>query len=197
MRAASSAGRIRPSTTSLPGGRDDRRVANAGNDVVVEVRPARADELRALIVGPAEFEARFGRPVAPGFSSFDGVLEHSLEAITEGGQAPEWCTHLFYAGPDDGGALIGIGGFKGPPARGVVEIGYEIAPAFRGRGRAGAAATALIETARGHGCTTVIAHTLAETNPSTSVLTRLGFTLTETIDDADDGRIWKWELPLA
>jgi ribosomal-protein-alanine N-acetyltransferase len=171
-------------------------VTNRGNDVVVDVRPAQVDELRALIDGPAEFEARFGRPVEPGFSSFGGVLEHSLEAITTGGVPPEWYTHLFYDGPDDGAALIGIGGFKGPPADGAVEIGYEIAPALRGQGRAGAAAAALIETARGHGCTAVIAHTLAEDNPSTSVLRRLGFTRTATIEDPDEGPIWRWELPL-
>jgi ribosomal-protein-alanine N-acetyltransferase len=178
-------------------GRDDRWVTDEAGGVVVEVRPAQADELRALIEGDAAFEARFGRRVEPGFSSFDGVLEHSLEAITTGGAAPEWSTHLFYAGPEDGAVLIGIGGFKGPPVDGVVEIGYEIAPALRGRGRAGAAAAALVDTARRHGCTTVIAHTLAETNPSTSVLARLGFARTEAVEDPDEGSIWRWELSLS
>ena len=125
------------------------------------------------------------------------MVEHSLDAVTAGGIDPAWSTHLFHAGADEGGALIGIGGFKGPPQDGTVEIGYEIAPAYRGQGRARAAATEMIATARAAGCRTVIAHTLAEDNPSTSVLTRLGFTCVETVEDPDEGPIWRWELPLA
>src|SRR5690606_15843119 len=120
--------------------------------VAVEVRPASPEELRALIQGADTFTARFGRPVEPGYLSFDGVLEHSLEAITTGGVPARWYTHLFFA-PGDDGAVIGIGGFKGPPEDGAVEIGYEIAPALRGRGRASAAARSLIAIAREAGCT--------------------------------------------
>ncbi len=54
----------------------------------------------------------------------------------------------------------------------------------------------MVATARAAGCTTVIAHTLAEPNPSTSVLTRLGFTRTDTIEDPDEGPVWRWERPL-
>ena len=161
----------------------------------MEVRPAHADELEALLVGPDAFRALTGRRVEPGYSSFDGVLEHALATITTGGIAPEWSTHLFYGTADEGSPLLGIGGFKGPPADGAVEIGYEIAPTLRGRGRATAAATAMIDQARAAGCTTVLAHTLAETNPSTSALTRLGFRRTATIDDPDDGPIWPVGAP--
>lgn len=174
-------------------------MGGGADETTIEVRPAQPEELRALIEGPERFEARFGRRVEPGYSSFDGVLEHSLEAITTGAIPAEWYTHLFYD-PDlaDGtpGALVGIGGFKGPPVAGSVEIGYEIAPARRGRGLATAAATVLVDRARTAGCTTVVAHTLAETNPSTSVLTKLGFVRTATIEDPDDGPVWRWERPL-
>jgi RimJ/RimL family protein N-acetyltransferase len=161
----------------------------------VEVLPATPDHLRALIEGPGAFTERFGRPVEPGYLSFDGVLEHSLETVTSGAVPAEWYTYLFVApGPD--GALLGIGGFKGPPQDGTVEIGYEIAPALRGRGLATAASVALIDIARDAGCTLVIAHTLAERNPSTSVLTKLGFEQTETVEDPDEGPVWRWELPI-
>ena len=43
---------------------------------------------------------------------------------------------------------------------------------------------------------TVVAHTLAEENPSTAVLTKCGFERTATIADPDEGEIWRWELPL-
>jgi GNAT superfamily N-acetyltransferase len=169
-------------------------MTQGADDVSIGVRPALADELRALMDGAATFEARFGRRVEPGYSGFDGVLEHSLDAITVGAVPVEWSTYLFYDTDEPGGALIGIGGFKGAPQDGVVEIGYEIAPAFRGRGRATAAAAALVERARAAGCTSVLAHTLAEDNPSTSVLTKLGFRRTATVDDPDEGPIWRWEL---
>ena len=42
---------------------------------------------------------------------------------------------------------------------------------------------------------TVLAHTLAQANPSTGVLQALGFTRTAEID-SEDGLIWRWELPL-
>jgi len=41
----------------------------------------------------------------------------------------------------------------------------------------------------------VLARTLAEANPSTGVLTGLGFTRTTELD-SEDGPIWRWELPL-
>jgi ribosomal-protein-alanine N-acetyltransferase len=168
---------------------------SSDDPVAVEVRPASPDELRALIEGADTFTARFGRPVEPGYLSFDGVLEHSLEAITTGGVPAEWYTHLFFA-PGARGALLGIGGFKGPPDGGAVEIGYEIAPGRRGAGRASAAARALISIARDAGCTLVVARTLAEESPSTSVLTRLGFERTATVVDPEEGAVWRWELTL-
>ncbi len=54
----------------------------------------------------------------------------------------------------------------------------------------------LIEGARSRGVTTVIAHTLAELNASTRVLANHGFTKTDTIEDSDDGALWRWQLSL-
>ena len=58
-----------------------------------------------------------------------------------------------------------------------------------------AAAAELIARARAAGVRTVLARTLAEANPSTGVLTGLGFTRTTELD-SEDGPIWRWELPL-
>ena len=41
---------------------------------------------------------------------------------------------------------------------------------------------------------TIIAHTLAEDNPSTKVLQKCGFEKVQEINDPEDGLIWKWEL---
>lgn len=100
---------------------------------------------------------------------------------------------------DDDGALVGFGGFKGPPTDGAVELGYAIAPARQGRGLATAATRILVERAREAGVTEVVAHTLATPNASTAVLTRCGFTNVAATTDPDagvDGDVWRWELAL-
>ena len=102
----------------------------------------------------------------------------------DGGADPAWNTYLFVHVADR--ALLGLGGFKGPPADGTVEIGYGIAPEYRHQGYATEGAELLIEIARAAGVTTVIAHTLPEPNFSTRVLAQLGFTQTST--DARPGR---------
>jgi [ribosomal protein S5]-alanine N-acetyltransferase len=159
----------------------------------LRVEPATADHLRALIAGDDAFDERFGLHVAPGYLEFDGVLERML-ADLDGGADPAWNTYLFVHVADH--AVIGLGGFKGPPADGTVEIGYGIAPEYRRQGYATEGAALLIETARAADVTTVIAHTLPETNFSTRVLTTLGFTQTSTERDPDEGDVWRWERPL-
>lgn len=93
-------------------------------------------------------------------------------------------------------ALVGSGGFAGPPdADGVVEIGYEIAPEYQNRGFATIAAQALIRYAFSHdSVTAVIAHTLAETNASNSVLQKVGMMFEKAIDDPEHGSIWRWRV---
>ncbi|WP_457252705.1 GNAT family N-acetyltransferase [Pedococcus sp. P5_B7] len=67
-------------------------------------------------------------------------------------------------------------GLAAPPAERAVEIGYEVAPEFRGRGFGVAAARALVEWAVSTGeVDHVTAHTLPGPKPSTDVLVSLGF----------------------
>jgi RimJ/RimL family protein N-acetyltransferase len=160
----------------------------------LRIEPLSLAHVAALLDGPERFRQEFALEVLDGYVEFDGVLEHTARRIDDEGIAPEWLSYLFI--DPDGGAVIGLGGFKGPPADGIVEIGYGIAPARRERGYATEAARQLVERAADRGVTTVIAHTLPETNASTGVLGRLGFTRTATVDDPDDGPIWRWELDL-
>ena len=159
----------------------------------LRVEPATAEHLRALIAGDDAFAERFGLRVAPGYLEFDGVLERMLTDL-DGGADPAWNTYLFVHVGDR--ALLGLGGFKGPPTDGTVEIGYGIAPEYRHQGYATEGAELLIEIARAAGVTTVIAHTLSEPNFSTRVLTTLGFSQTSTASDPGAGDAWRWELPL-
>jgi RimJ/RimL family protein N-acetyltransferase len=71
--------------------------------------------------------------------------------------------------------LVASAGYKGPPADGVVEIGYSVVPSWRRRGLATEASQALIDAAYERGAGVVIAHTLAELAPSIGVLRKLGF----------------------
>lgn len=159
-------------------------------DDPVRALPARLDWLEALTEGDDVFTARFGIPVEPGWLDFPEVLPYALAHAREHDEDP-WGTYLYFDAAD--GALIGIGGFKGPPADGVVELGYAIAPGRRERGLATAVVSVLLRRAAEAGVTTVTAHTLAEPNASTRVLTKSGFTRTAEIDDPEHGKVWRWE----
>jgi [ribosomal protein S5]-alanine N-acetyltransferase len=158
------------------------------------IEPATLDHVDALLAGDAVFAERFGIAVAPGYLEFPEAMPRTREVLADG-MPPEWFAYLIL--DRTAGELVGWGGFKGPPDDGVVEIGYSLAPTARGKGHATAAARELVALAHAAGCRLVIAHTLPVENPSTAVLERAGFTRTAEIDDPDEGRIWRWELPLA
>jgi len=164
------------------------------SDLAVRVEPARAEWLDALVQGDDVFHARFGIPVAAGWAGFPEVLPAVRDAARRHDADP-WGSQLFFDRAD--GALVGFGGFKGAPADGAVEIGYAISPERQGRGLATGAAQVMIERARVAGAHVVVAHTLAEPNASTAVLTRCGFVNVGTEHGADlDAPVWRWELRL-
>jgi ribosomal-protein-alanine N-acetyltransferase len=112
--------------------------------------------------------------------------------------SPEWdpWSRSFRVVHRETGALAGSCGFKGPPADGMVEIAYAIAPDMQGKGFATEAARALVDFAFGSGDVRVVrAHTLPETNASTRVLAKCGFTHVGEVIDPEDGRVWRFELP--
>lgn len=90
------------------------------------------------------------------------------------------------------GLLVGGVGFKGPPDdEGVVEVGYGLAAAARGRGLATEAVTALIEHARSRGARAVRAEVDLANGPSMRVLERAGFLR---VDDSADVTWWWRDL---
>jgi RimJ/RimL family protein N-acetyltransferase len=78
----------------------------------------------------------------------------------------------------DGSAVGGIG-FKGPPERGVVEIGYGLAPSARGQGYASEALRTLMQIAAGLGVTTIRADTDRDNVASQRTLEHAGFSQVE------------------
>jgi RimJ/RimL family protein N-acetyltransferase len=76
------------------------------------------------------------------------------------------------------GAVVGDGGWYGPPADGEVEIGYGLAAPYRGRGLGSAAVGLLLDwVTEQEGVRRVVAETDAANTPSRRLLERLGFAL--------------------
>ena len=157
----------------------------------IVLRPATVAHIEALIAGDDVFADKFGLRVIPGYLAFPEALDPMRKDLAEG-LDPNWSSHLII--DPDAGELVGIGGFKGAPVDGKVEIGYGVAPERQGRGYATAAARWLIDTAFARGVEVVVAHTLAEMNASTTVLQRCGMTKVGVLVDPDDGPIWRWEV---
>ena len=151
--------------------------------------------LSALITGPCEYERVFGHKVEDGFIEYPDMLVFSLQqAQAFAGERDWWLPYLIIHRTD--AILVGACGFKGPPDDdGVVEIGYGIAPAYRGQGLTTEAAAALSDLAISRPeVTGVRAHTYPEPNASTRILTKCGFIRTGEFDDPVDGILWEWHL---
>jgi len=158
----------------------------------VRLVPATVALLSALDEDRTSFGRLIGSPVPDGWPQFPEAIGATLEHLRD---EPEddgaWSMQLFV--DDRTGRLVGSGGYVGPPVERTVEIGYEVAPEFRGRGLGAAAARALVDGAVRTGeVDHVIAHTLPGPNPSTGVLVALGFEHTEDQEDPDVGTVWEW-----
>ncbi len=158
----------------------------------VRVEQVTREWAEALAEGDAVFTERFGIPVEPGWFGFREAIDFILK--TGRGEVPAaWGPHLYF---DADGALVGNGGWKGPPVNGSAEIGYAVAPSRQGRGIATAAVRTFIDQAKSAGLQVVVAHTLPRESPSTSVLKHCGFRQVGESIDPDEGEVWRWELPL-
>jgi len=96
------------------------------------------------------------------------------------------------------GTNVGIGGFKGPPKDGMVEIAYAVLPEHQGKGYATAGAREMVDYAfRSADVSRVIAHTLPEGAASQRVLQKAGFRRTGAVVDPEDGLVWRFEVSRA
>lgn len=102
------------------------------------------------------------------------AVRYSREALSAPG-ATGWWLHYFTVIEGAGPALVGVGGYKGPPVDGLVEIGYSVVPSAQRRGYGTAAVGGLVASARERGATTVRAETLPDLAASIRVLEKLGF----------------------
>jgi len=114
----------------------------------IRVEPVRREWADALSHGDAEFTQRFAVPVEKDWAGFPEALPIII-AAAQRDEPDQWGPHLFFG---DDGALIGNGGWKGPPADGTAELGYAVAPARQGRGVATAVVRELVRRARIAAC---------------------------------------------
>lgn len=159
---------------------------------VIRLVPAAVELLDAAVIGDDALARVLGHDVVPGWVTFRQALQATRDALASSPGTPAWGPRFFVsAEPLE---LVGWGGFKGAPADGVVEIGYEIAEGRRGRGLATAAAGAMVaEAFADEQVGRVIAHTLPERNASNRVLQNLGFR--HDGQSLEDGElVWRYVL---
>jgi [ribosomal protein S5]-alanine N-acetyltransferase len=162
------------------------------SDPQVRLVPATVRLLNALKDDPARLAELIGSPVPDGWPEFPEAIGFTLAHLENAPEADRsWSMQLFVA--PDTGRLVGSGGFATPPVERTVEIGYEVAPEFRGQRFGVAAARALVEHAVASGeVDHVTAHTLPGRNPSTGVLVSLGFEHVDDQEDPEVGTVWEW-----
>ena len=102
-----------------------------------------------------------------------------LDRMAEAPDERRFFQYYFVHPSDDGErTLVGVGGFKGAPADGVVELGYEVLAQYRRRGFATEATAGMLVFAFSHGdVQAVAAQTLPHLTASIGVLERCGFRL--------------------
>ncbi len=150
----------------------------------LDLVPASVAALAAELDGPAGLAAALGVRVPAGWPPelYDRDTIEFSRVVAEYTPAEDahWLSYYFVLREDDGRgpAVVGVGGFKGPPEGGEVEIGYSVLPAFRRRGLASEAAAGLLGRAFADPrVERVVAETFPELTGSICVLERCGFRL--------------------
>ena len=161
--------------------------------------PCELQHFEAILNDRGQLEQLLGVTVIDNWYDFPGVagieaIQFGYDYLKANPDARGWWTYFFIHVKDN--ALVGIGGYTGKADEsGMVEIGYAIIPAYQGQGLATEAAGGLIVRAFSNvHIRKVEAHTLAEHNPSTRVLEKVGMANVGIDHDPDVGEVWHWSL---
>jgi hypothetical protein len=140
------------------------------------------DYRNAVQSGAGQLAQKLGLLIPTGWPIFPDFFNHPA--------TPDW--PFFFFIDKASGSLVGSGGFlSAPDSLGRVQIGYEIAPDFRGSGLATASMRLVLALRPG---AQSVALTDQPTGPSASVLAKLGFVLSGTIQPASSGLMYLWAL---
>ena len=150
--------------------------------------------VKALLRSKNDLAALLQVSVPVGWPQFPEAFSLPADKTVETSKPPDWGGYFFIDLQNK--ALVGSGGFYGQPdAVGNVEIGYEIASEYWNRGFATQAVQKMVDYAFAHEqVRTITAHTLAEINASNSVLKKIGMKFVAEIDDAENGKLWRWQM---
>jgi len=159
--------------------------------MALTLMPLTERDLHDLIDAPDAFARRHALMLEDGACAPALIYERALVNMRD---APDWAgvlsTRLYVI---DGARVVGSGGVKAPPLPdGEVEIGYGMAPAYRGRGLATEAARALTREALAQGARRVSAFTTPDNTASWRLLQRIGYQRDGETIDPDDGLVWRW-----
>ena len=130
--------------------------------------------------GPGHLGHEAGLAVPEGWPEYPDLLSAD--------PTPGWPLFLFVDAARK--TILGSGGFLcAPDAKNEMQIGYEVAPAYRGQGIATEAMQQVLATRTS---ARPIAVTLTETGPSVSVLRKLGFIGIGAHTPAGGATVWMW-----
>lgn len=145
--------------------------------------------LRSLAAGGVV--RAFGAVVPSGAVPPPHVAKRSLALLSDG--APALWALPFHIVCSSRNMVVGGCGFKGIPVERAVEVGYAVAPAYRGQGFATAGISALLQLGEAtREVDRVIAHIIPSNAASSAVARRLGFVPGPQIEDSDGDQVIRW-----
>ncbi|NMP21651.1 GNAT family N-acetyltransferase [Sulfobacillus harzensis] len=147
----------------------------------------------AALDNPSRLEALLGATIAKGFPNDPVrrfVLPTTRVRLQHNPADGEWSGMIIHV---EDNVVIGSMGFKSPPnENGLVEMGYDIVPSYRGQGYATEMARALVNWAQQQSSVHhLTAECLSDNWASIRVLEKLGMQRIE-----EHGTIIYWEFPI-
>ena len=178
------------------GERDDHRPI-VGDGLELELVPL--DLLRSVAAGAGPTVDWLGMDRPSDLLIESMPARQRLRQIEADPSVAPWLLRLIVVrGPGNVPQIAGsLGGHDRPDRRGMVEIGYTVDPAFRGRGLAIAAAAAWFDWAGARGAAVARIQTTTDNLPSLAVIRRLGLVRVGEAWDEED-QVWEqaFEAPL-
>lgn len=168
---------------------------SALEDDVLRLVPMNVPLMRALAEGRmTDAERELGAPIASEWSLPRELLALRIAQLERAPQRTGWLLHAVVLRTPS--LMIGNVGFHGPPGEhvfearwpGVVELGYDIVPAFRRRGLATRAIGLLLDWARFREASQVVLSIALDNTASQRTADKLGFALREEYEHDARGR---------